>query len=116
MIYTACLLSIVGESFEVRFAVVVSFPNSGQASNAQWTQANDIGSSKVINVRGHPSSIVELKEMIACFVITSDEDSQVRCGSSPAVILVKVGHFPVFLRHRGYVQIMLISYGLEDMS
>lgn len=54
--------------------------------------------------------------MIACFVITSDENGQVWCGSCSTIILVKVGHFPVFLRHRGDIQVMLVPYGLEDVS
>ncbi len=112
MIYASDLFPIVGKSFVVRSAVVVAFPDSRQAGNSEWPEANDIGSTEVVDIWRNPAAVVELEKVIAGFVVAPNEDCQIRCCSRPAVVFMKVRHSPILLRHGGDIEVKLIPDSL----
>ena len=48
------------KSFVMWFPVIEAFPYTGQSSNTQWTETQDVGSTHVVDVRRNPASVVEL--------------------------------------------------------
>lgn len=74
----------------VVLVVVVSFPNAGHGSYPYWSKAKDVGGSHVVDVWCYPASIVELPEMAASFMVSSNEDSEIWCMTFAAVVFVEV--------------------------
>jgi hypothetical protein len=74
MVYTPGLFAVVWQSLKVRLSIVVSLPDAGKASDAKRSKTDDVGGSKVVDVRGNPTAVVKLEQVIAGFMVASDED------------------------------------------
>jgi hypothetical protein len=99
----------------VRFAVVVTFPDSRKSRNAEGAKSEDVGSTQIVNVWSNPATVIELEQMITGLMISTNEDGQVRSFSRPAVVFMKVGHCAILGWHRGDVEVIFISDGLEGV-
>src|SRR5271170_7390803 len=103
---------VVGKSFKMWLAIIIPFPYSRQTSNAKWTKSQYIGRTEVVDVRRNPPAVVELKEVIAGFMISADKDRETRCNSLATVVFVEIRHPPIFCRHCGHIKVMLVSHSL----
>lgn len=99
MVDTTNVTLAVRKSFKVRLVVVIWFPDSGKTAYSKRSEAKDVCSAEVVNVWGDPASVVELEEVIACFVVASNEYSEIRGDPCTTVIFMKVCHASVFMRH-----------------
>lgn len=93
----------------VLLIIVVAFPDARETCYSKGTKADNVCSSEVVNVRGYPSTVIELEEMVACFMISTDEDGQI--GSCPlaAVIFMEIANLMELERDGHAIQIIGIS-------
>jgi len=96
----------------VRLAVVVALPDARKRGDSKRPKSENISCTHVVNVGSDPTTVVQLEQVVAGFVIASNEDGQERSLSCAAVIFMIVGHLTIFWGHRCDIQIIFVSSGL----
>jgi hypothetical protein len=106
----------IWNSLMVGLAVVVPFPDARHAGDTERAIANDIRSTEIVDVVSDPTTVVELKQVVACLVVATTEDGQERCQTLTTVVLVVVSHFAKFGGNGETRRIVGISEGLSELA
>ncbi len=86
-------LAVVGcqrQPLVVGLAIVVAFPDAGQARNPEWSAPDEVGGTQVVDVGCDPASVVQLEEVVARLVVAADEDGEIRCPALAGVVGMKL--------------------------
>ena len=103
---------VVWQSLKVGLLVIVAFPDTGQSSDAERSELENIGSAHIVDVGSGPATVIEFEKVIASLMISADKDGQTRSLFSATVIFVKVAQLSELGWHGGDVEIMLVPDGL----
>jgi hypothetical protein len=90
------VISIVWETFEMGFAIIIPFPDSRHGRNTERAELDDVGGAEIVDVRGGPSTVVQLIEVVARLVVPPTENGQIRGDALALVEFMKVSHGLVF--------------------
>ena len=115
MIDASHVVLIVWKTFEMLSCKVTTFVDARQSSNSEGAKSQDIGSTHVVDVWCHPSAIVQFVEVIAGFMISSNEYGKVGRFLGTIVVLVKISHLTILRRHSGDVEILSCSHSLLEL-
>lgn len=100
----------------MRFLIIIPLPNSRKTSDTEWPAADDAGGAHVIDVGRDPATMIEFKEVIACFVVSTNENSEVRGPACATVIGMKVAQLAEFHRNGHGVEIIGIADRLGQLG
>lgn len=106
----------IWNSLMVGLAVVVPLPDARHAGNAERAIANDIRSTEIVDVVSDPTTVVELKQVVARLVVATTEDGQERCQTLTTVVLVVVSHFAKSAGDGKTRRIVGVSEGLSELA
>jgi hypothetical protein len=113
MIHAMEVIRVVWKTFKMRLSEVIALPDARHGRNSQWTKANNIGCTKIVDVGGRPSAVVELEHVIARLMVATAKDCQVRGDALTTVEFVKVPHGLPLCRNRDASSIVGISKSLN---
>ena len=54
--------------------IIITFPNTGHCSNLDGPKLKHVGGARVVNVWSDPSSVVELKQVVAGLMVSANEN------------------------------------------
>jgi hypothetical protein len=102
-----------GFSFEVLFEVVIIINaryTSHSYSLVAFLEVDRSCLSDIIYSRSHPSAEIQVPHIVACFMIATHKNCEVRCWRLSSVVLVESSHFLVL----GWAVQVLEIFGITD--
>lgn len=105
--------AIVRQSFEMRSSVIIFLVDARGAGNLDGTEFDDVSCSKIIDIGSCPTTIMKLEEVVAGFVVSTNEDGQIWGCFCTIIVLVEISHLSVFRRHGSHIQILVSPDGLR---
>lgn len=93
--------------------VIVAFPDAAHRCNPEGAEPQHIRRSHVVDVGSDPAAVVEFEEVVAGFMVASDEDGEVGCHALAGVVFVEVAHLAILRWHAHTVEVVGIAYRLE---